>query len=69
MARSGPGAPLIEREIAVPEDRHPLERVQCQLGRRVHLRFEIMEGVLNLLTSEDEARHLEVNAARKAEKK
>ena len=57
---------LIHREIAVPQDRHPLERVQRDMARRVHFRFEVVEGVRHLLLRQDEPGNLDVGAAWKA---
>jgi len=58
---------FVDRELAVPQDRHPLERVQREVARRVHLGFEVMKGVRHLLMGQDDAGHLHVNAARKTE--
>jgi hypothetical protein len=58
---------LIKHEIAMAKDWHPVKRVQREMRGRAHLRFEVVEGVGHLFLGQDEARHLDVNAAGKAE--
>jgi hypothetical protein len=58
---------LVDEEIAMLQDRNPLERVQRDMARRVHLRFEVVEGVRDILVGQDDTGHLHENAARKAE--
>ena len=59
-------AGLVQCEIAVPQDRHPLERVQREVRRCVHLGFEVVKGVGDLVMCQDNARHLDIDAAWKA---
>ena len=58
---------LVHGEVAVPQDRHPVERVQREMAGAAHFRFEIVEAVRHLLMGQDDAGHLDVNAAWKAE--
>src|SRR5215469_3581817 len=52
--------------MAVLQDRHPLERVEREVRRRVHLGFEVVKGVGDLVMGQDNARHLDIDATWKA---
>src|SRR5262249_15282060 len=57
------GACLVHSEIAVLENRHAIEGMQCQVSGFTHLRFEIVEGVGDILVSEHQAYDLNKSAA------
>jgi len=59
-------ASLVDREVAVSEDRHPLKWVQSQMARCVHLSFEIVKRVDHLLMGQHQPWNLHIGAAGKA---
>src|SRR5262249_27711561 len=60
------GPRLVNREIAMLQDWHTVEGMQCQMAWLAHLRLQIMEGVWHLLMREDEPHNVDESAARKA---
>ena len=61
------GARFIDREIAMLEDRHAVEGMQCEVSWFAHLRFEIPEGVGDLFMREHQPHDLNKSAAWKPE--
>src|SRR5204863_6534058 len=59
-------ARLIEREIAVLKDRHPVKRVQREMRRCPHLWFEIAEDVRHCFVLEHQPRDVDKGTARKS---
>src|SRR5215831_2024275 len=57
------GARLIHREIAMPQDRHAIEGMQCQMALLAHFRLEVMERVGHLFVGEDEPHDVDECAA------
>src|SRR6516225_2377082 len=53
----------------MPQDRHQLERVKCDMARGVHFCFEIVERVLNLLVGQNDSCHLHIGTTGKAEQR
>src|SRR5262245_42603196 len=60
------GARLVNREIAMPQDRHAIEGMERKMGRPTHLGFEIVERVGHVLVREDEPHDVHERAARKS---
>jgi hypothetical protein len=59
---------LVEREVAVLQDRHPVERVQHEMYRRTHVGFEVAECVRQVFVRQDQTRDLDESAAGKPSK-
>src|SRR6202043_4139562 len=59
-------ARFIHREVAMLEDRHAIERMQCQVSGLAHLRFEVPEGVGDVFMSEHQPPNLNKSAAWKS---
>src|SRR5262249_59386858 len=57
------GARLVHREIAMPQDRHPIEGMQYQMAWLAHFRLEIMEHVGHLFVGENQPHDVDECAA------
>jgi hypothetical protein len=60
------GACLVHGEIAVLEDRHAIEGMQRQVSWFAHLRFEVAEGVGDILVGKHHPHDLNKGAAWKS---
>src|SRR6516162_3754457 len=49
----------------MPEDRHPVEWMQCKMFRLAHHRFKILEGVGHILKRQDQPDDVDIGASRK----
>src|ERR1700730_2959707 len=61
------GARLVEHEIAVPQDRHPVKRMQRKVLGRAHIGLEVLEGVRRLLMRQHQPRDVHEGAVREPE--
>ena len=60
-------ARLVEREIAMLQDRHPVERVQRKMGRGAHIGFEIAKIIGHAFVRQHQAHDVDKAAGGKAE--
>src|SRR6266566_7500037 len=62
----GDRAGLIDREIAVLEDRNAIERMQRKVLRLAHHGFKIVEAIGDVLVSQDQSHNVDIGASREA---
>ena len=60
-------ARLIDRELAMAQDRYSFEGVQCDMAIRVHFHFEIVKSVRHLLMGQNDPGHLHIDTTREPE--
>ena len=54
------------REVAMPQDRHPVERIQRENALACTSPFKIVEGVGRVLVGKDQPDDVDVGASREA---